>query len=239
MSLNNWRDAWVIVKKEIRADKVYLLWNVIFMVYSGCAVSLMRYGDLRDSGELNPFIDFIMLLTILLTGFFFSRRSFNYIKEDSYTHMLFYYRTLPIPVVTVMKSRIFYMGIAFLFNGIILFGTLRLLSDMSMDGFQYAAFIFTWMGYALAINGLFIYFELNTGGRVYMWMTMVMILLVGGAVIMGVINDFSVMDYTIRMSREYSLLSPLLWVVLAAGSLLFIIMCALTVRGLNRRSLRG
>lgn len=229
----------MIVKKELGIDKIYLIWGLIFMLYMGGMVSLMMYGQLEQGGHMNLVSDFLMMALLSLLGLFFSRRSFSYIKDDTYTRMLFYYRTLPIPVETVMKSRFLQMIAAFLFNGVILFTTIRVLFDMNMNGLQYAVFILTWLGYALAVNGIFIYFEFTTSGRTYMWITILLLLLFGLAAVICAISGFSLTEYSMQMSKEYGMVSPLMWGTLLGGGLLLAGFCALAVRKLSRRSLRG
>lgn len=229
----------MIVKKELGIDKIYLIWGLIFMLYMGGMVSLMMYGQSEQGGHMNLVSDFLMMALLSLLGLFFSRRSFSYIKDDTYTRMLFYYRTLPIPVETVMKSRFLQMIAAFLFNGVILFTTIRVLFDMNMNGLQYAVFILTWLGYALAVNGIFIYFEFTTSGRTYMWITILLLLLFGLAAVISAISGFSLTEYSMQMSKEYGMVSPLMWGTLLGGGLLLAGFCALAVRKLSRRSLRG
>lgn len=202
-------------------------------------MSLMMFGRMEQEVLLNPVLDFLMMTSLSLIGFLFSRRSFNYIKEDSYTQMLFYYRTLPIPVETVMKSRILIMIVAFLINGVFLFTTIRLLFDMDMNGLQYTAFVLTWMGYALSANGIFIFFEMNSSGRAYMWITAGLVLLFGIGAVVGAISGFGLTDYSMQMSREHGVLSPLMWGTLIVGILLLAGFSVLAMRRLNRRSLRA
>lgn len=237
--MNTWRDAWVILKKELGIDKVYLYWGPIFMVYTGATISLMLYGYSLQEKFLSGVLDFLMLASLSLMGILFSKRSFNYIKQDSYTRMLFYYRTLPIPIATVMKSRILYMVAAFLFNGVFMFTTIRLLFDMDMTGLQYAAFILSWLGYATGITGVFIFCELTTSGKTYMWFSVLLVLLFGLVAALPAFYGFGLTEYSMSMSREHGLLSPLMWGMMLGGVLVLAAFCTLAARKLSRRSLRG
>lgn len=237
--MNKWRDAWVIIKKELSTDRVYLIWGPLFMAYAGAMIGLMMYGRSEQKDHLNPVIDFLMLTVLSLAGILFSRRSFNYIKDDTYTRMLFYYRTMPIPVETVMKSRFLHMIAAFLFNGVILFTAIRLIFDMNMNGLQYAVFILTWLGYAIAVNGIFIFFEFTTSGRTYMWISILLVLLFGLTAAISAISGFGLTEYSMQMSIEHGMLSPLMWGTLLGGVLLLAGFSTLAIRKLSRRSLRG
>lgn len=209
------------------------------MAYMGVMISLMMYGRSEQKEYLNPVMDFLLLTLLPLMGILFSKRSFSYIKQDSYTVMLFYYRTLPIPIVTVIKNRILYMVVAFFFNGVFLFTTIWLLLDLDMTGLQYTALILSWLGYATAINGIFIFWELTTSGWAYMWFSVLLVLLFGLTAALPAFYGFGLTEYSMSMSRVHGLLSPVLWVALLGGVLVLAAFCTLATRRLSRRSLRG
>lgn len=230
--MKNWKDAWILFKRDLYIDRMYLIWNVLFMIYTGVMLSfLFRSIDTDTERFLSPVSDFMMLLMIPITGFYFSRRSFNYIKEDSYTQMLKFYRTLPIPITTVVKSRLIQMITAFIFNGIIFYPILYLSaplirSELSVS--QYLAFILTWMGGAILLNSIFIYFEFLKSGRTYMWITMALIFSV--ALMAFVLNlfDMNLVGITMDYSVRYALLSPVMWGMLVLG-IFFLYMMSLTI----------
>lgn len=239
--MDSWKDAWFIFKKDLRNDRLYLIWNVIFMLY----VALML-GSLVGAREetdyiMNPMSDFLMLMMVPFTGFFFTRRSFNYIKEDSYTQMLRYYRVLPIPLKTVIRSRLIQLGAAMLLNGILFYGSLYLVTYL-MNGSgmglgPYLGFCFTWMGYGLLINGLFIYFELLMKGKVYLWLTFLIMLVLGVVAFVTNWQGGNLFSFTLDNSRRYVLLSPLMWGSLIGGGLGLALLCSVTLRRLTKRDL--
>ncbi|MFD1177409.1 hypothetical protein ACFQ3W_14025 [Paenibacillus puldeungensis] len=238
--MDSWKSAWIILKKDLRGDRLYLIWNVIFMLYTGLMISVMFRPSDEAKIYISPVSDFLMLMLIPVTGFFFSRRSFSYLKEDSYTQMLRYYRTLPIPLPVIMKSRILQLIAALLFNGIFFYTTIYLISSHLRSELglgQFLAMALTWTGYGLMMNGLYICFELLMKGRAYLWMTLVSMIAVG--LLAFVIDWFggNVTLFSIEMSKQYSLLSPLMWGVLALGILVLIVCCNLTQRKLVKRDL--
>lgn len=240
--MKTWKDAWFIFTKDLRTDRLYLIWNVVFMVYSGVMISfLFRSGEKAEAERiLTPVADFMALMLIPMIGFYFSRRSFSYIKEDSYTQMLLYYRTLPIPSRTIMRSRLIQLVTAMVFNGAIFFTalyTMLYFMGEEIAGAQYISFALTWMGYALAMNGPFIFLELLTKGRTYLWMTFAFMFVVG--ILAFVISWFngSLLDFTLNQSGRFGLLSPVMWGCLAGGALLVFLFSRITLRRLGRRDL--
>jgi hypothetical protein len=240
MELKAWKDAWVIFKKDLYTDRMYLIWNAIFMIYSGAMFSFMLYSVDHAETNIHPMADYLMLMMVPMIGFFFSRRSFNYLKEDSYTQMLRYYRMLPIPVKTVMKSRYIQLVITIIFNGIIFFSTIFFVfiifnKDMSVT--QYIAFAITWIGYALCINGLYIYLEFLKRGKIYFWLSMVLMLgMVVLTFVVAVLRS-NLVKYTMDLSVRYALLSPIMWGTLLVGVLLLYLTGLLTTRKLTDRDL--
>lgn len=242
MKLEGWKDAWVIFKKDVCSDRFYLIWNVMIMVYFGGMFSTMLYSVTKADEAFHPLADCLMLVLMPMIGFYFSRRSFSYLKEDSYTQMLWYYRTLPIPVKTIMKSRYIQLLAATLFNGIIFFGTIFVIFwigelETSLSPVQYISFALTWIGYALLMNGLYIHMELLNRGRIYFWLSCVLML--SKVVVSVVITLFhgNLLKYTIDISARYALLSPLMWGSLLIGALGAYWMGFHTMRKLNKRDL--
>ncbi|MCM3042616.1 hypothetical protein M3201_23450 [Paenibacillus motobuensis] len=242
MKLEGWKDAWIIFKKDVCSDRFYLIWNVLFMLYFGGMFSAMLYSVVKFDDAFRPLADCLMLVFIPMIGFYFSRRSFSYLKEDSYTQMLWYYHTLPIPVRTIMKSRYIQLVVAILFNGILFFGAIVFIFwlgglETSLSPVQYISFALTWIGYALFINGLYIHMEFLNRGRIYFWLSCVLMLSM--VVVSVVITLFhgNLLKYTIDISARYALLSPLMWGSLLIGALGAYWMGIQTIRKLNKRDL--
>ncbi|MGG6313143.1 hypothetical protein [Paenibacillus macerans] len=236
--MDSWKDAWVIFYKDLRSDRLFLIWNVIFMLYISLFLGFMVRSSAETGFVLNPMADFLMLSMIPFTGFFFSRRSFSYLKEDSYTQMLRYYRTLPIPLKTIMRSRLIQLGAMMLFNGIIfyvVFYAIGLRRELDLGGF--IAFALTWTGYGLFINGAFIYYELLKKGKVYLWMSLVLMAVFGFTAYAIDWFGGNLMSFTMDYSGRYVLLSPLMWGALVGGVLGLSLFGAMTRRKLAMRDL--
>ncbi|WMT41565.1 ABC-2 transporter permease [Paenibacillus sp. D2_2] len=240
MELKAWKDAWVIFKKDLYTDRMYLIWNAIFMIYGGAMFSFMLYSVDHADTNIHPLADYLMLMMVPMIGFFFSRRSFNYLKEDSYTRMLCYYRTLPIPVKTVMKSRYVQLVFTIIFNSIILFSTIYfvfIFLNKEMSVIEYISFALTWIGYALIINGLYIYLEFLKRGKIYFWLGMLLMLSMVIITFAVAVLQGNLVKYTMDLSVRYALLSPIMWGTLLVGVLLLYFTGLLTIRKLTDRDL--
>ncbi|MNW46649.1 hypothetical protein D3C74_239570 [compost metagenome] len=219
MALKSWQDAWFIFFRDIRRDWLYLIFTVFFMIYTGIMLGSMIHTRIEAQFILNPMVDMLMMMMSPMIGFYFTRRSLSYLKEDSYTQMLMYYRSLPIPTEIVVMSRYVQMGTAIIVNGIVLYGAMYVLpfglDDMNFS--NYLVFVLTWIGFAMIINTIYIHFELLSNSRVYTMMTLlVMVCTIILALIITVFDGNAVM-YSIECSQRYGFASPLMWGSLILG----------------------
>lgn len=236
--MNEWKQAWWLTRSEMNKDKLQWLWTAIFMIYTGSMSGVMLLGQ-QKTDFINPVVDTFFLIMVPFQGFVFSRRSFRYIQEDSYTQMLAYYRRLPIPNETVMWSRLQQALMAFTYNGIFFYGSLYVVG-LHEEGFrwdQYLAFGITCTGYGLLMTGLYIYGEFLHSGKKYLLLsslflplTIILSLLIRTSGSYG----FSIV---IDMSKSWGLLSPIMWVALVAGIAGLWLFSRLTLKKLSTRDL--
>lgn len=211
------------------------------MIYTAIAISMFASPSSRAGWLINPIGDFMMLVMIPFTGFYFSKRSFNYIKDDSYTRMLHYYRTLPIPAITVMRGRVIQLLAALFFNGMFFYPVFYLITGLSDGPIKHIgemlAFALTWTGYGLFINGIYIYLELLNRGQKYFWISIV------GMASMSILTFLiyglggNILVFTLEQSGRYSLLSPLMWGSLIIGGVSLAVWCKITLTKLGKRDL--
>lgn len=235
--------AMKIISKDMKCDKFQWLWTIIFMLYLSVTFSFLINSLFEDQDYFNPFADFLMLVLAPLLGFFFSRRSFKYLNEDSYTQMLYYYRSIPVPTEAVILSRAFMCLMAFVMNGIVFFGvTYAIGSDLRayMDLAAYISFGISWIGVGFLIQGLFIYFEFMKSGKVYFWINL-LLMFIFAVVLLGLVfigkMQISLFGLFVVSSYKWKLLSPVMWGSLAIGLTGFILMCRLTFKRMQLRDL--
>lgn len=237
------RDAWMVTKKDLKSERLMIIWSVIFMVYTGGATGTLIESGLshQDMEQLfSPFIDIMMLMLIPMLGFYFSRKSFKYLTEDSYTQMLAYFRTLPIAPNVIMRARHIQLGIALILNSIIFFTVIYVISyhiRLQLSILPYMAFALAWIGYAMAISGIYIYLEFLCNGKKYFWMTMFLMLI---TVILGFgiyFVDVSLLNLTLNSAKAYGFISPVMWITLIVGVVSLVLCGKLTLHKLQMRDL--
>ncbi|MDT0125218.1 hypothetical protein Q9R46_21310 [Paenibacillus sp. RRE4] len=236
--MDAWKQAWWLTRNEYRKDKLQWLWSAVFMIYTGSMSGVLLIGQ-EQSDFINPVVDAFFLIMLPLQGFLFSRRSFRYIQEDSYTQMLAYYRRLPIPNETVMWSRLQQALIGFVYNGLFFYGSLYAVRlhtlDFTWD--QYLAFALSCTGYGLLITGLYIYGEFLLSGKKYLLLSF-MFLPIG--IVTSILIRFSGnygFWYVIQYSKWWGLLSPVMWIAVVAGLATLWVVSRSTLKKLALRDL--
>ncbi|MFK4473585.1 hypothetical protein ABH897_003316 [Paenibacillus sp. RC73] len=234
------KQAWMITRQDFRNNPYVMLWTLLFIMYLGFTMSFVVSMQLGESGALNPAADFVMLVLIPFLGFIYNRRTFKYLQEDSYTRMLAFLRILPIPVSAVIMSRIQQAALAFIVNSVLFFillftisGTLRVYAG---TGF-FVSFALTWIGYGMLIQAIYIYLEFLKNGKGYFWLSLVIMLVCGIIAIAVRIYGVNLVSTTAYFSKEWQLLSPLMWGALAAGAIGMFVSYRMTLRRLVKRDL--
>ncbi|GAB6992124.1 hypothetical protein [Paenibacillus pini] len=239
--MSNLKQAWWITQKDIKNEKRYFFWTFIFAGYMAFTISIMIMGQSNaDVRFLNPITDFMMLMIMTFLGFYFSRRSFKYLSEDSYTQMLIYFRTLPISPQIVMTYRLLQTFLALAINSIVFFGLLYVVSPSIQEqlaGMGYVAFILTWLGYAMITNAIYIYAEFLNRGKKYFWISSAFVpLMIVIALIINLCGG-NLFNLTVEMSHQMGILSPLMWGMLLIGVISLYISSIVTLRKLQTRDL--
>jgi hypothetical protein len=192
----------------------------------------------RTDGKLLS--DFLLVSMIPMLGFTFSRRTMKYLAEDSYTRMLAYMRTLPVPAAVILCKRKLNTLFSFALNGTLYFGLIYALSanmrsELSLPA--YLAFAFTWIGYGLVISGMYIFVEFMVSGKAYFWSMIIFMVLSMGAALLVSRAGGSLLLASVDISKEWGLLSPLMWGSLLLGTVSVQVFSKWTIHRLKSRDL--
>lgn len=238
------KHAWVIVRNDFCGDRLKLLWALLFaIVYMGYMSSFtgIMITNTMSGGDAPELMSDILLASIIpMLGFTFSRRTMKYLAEDSYTRMLAYMRTLPVPVKVVLCKRKLDLLFAFALNSMLYFGIMYAVSagmrsELGISG--YLAFALTWIGYGLIIAGLYIFIEFISSGKMYFWSVLGFTLLAGGTAGLVYLAGGNLLLASVAVSKEWGLLSPLMWGSLLLGTLSVQLFSKWTIHRLKSRDL--
>lgn len=237
------RDAWVLVRADFRGDKLNivrtLLFSIIFMGYMAALTGMITEDALSGSGG-RLISDFLLITMIPMLGFTLSRRTMKYLSEDSYTRMLAYMRSLPVPSAVILCKRKLSAMFSFGLNGVLFFSLMYTISDnirSQLTGASYVAFALTWIGYGLMMTGFYIFVEFLVSGKAYFWITLILMLLSFGVALLIQWGDGNLFLYSVSCSMEWGLLSPLMWGTLLLGTVSVQLFSKWTIHRLKSRDL--
>ncbi|WP_313639481.1 hypothetical protein MHH52_02645 [Paenibacillus sp. FSL K6-0276] len=237
------KDSWFIMRSDFRGDKLKILWTflitVIFMCYLGGMTSLVT-NDVLGNQDRTMIADFLLLSLMPLIGFSFSRRSMKYWSEDSYTRMLAYLRSLPIPINVILTRRKFQAVVSFALNGLLFFGIVYLLGENFRKELavpSYIAFAITWIGVGLIVSGVYIFIEYLCSGKAYLCLTVLIVVLSWGISFLVTLGGGNLFLYSISSSKEWGLLSPIMWGSLLLGTISVQLFSKWTIHRLKSRDL--
>ncbi|AIQ62219.1 hypothetical protein PSTEL_02900 [Paenibacillus stellifer] len=237
------KDSWFILRGDYRGNKMMLLFqllfSIIFMGYLG-AFAAMTINDSLKAGERMVITDYLLLALTPAIGFTYCRNTMKYWSTNSYTKLLAYLTSLPIPVRVILCKRRLQALLTFFFNGLLFFGILygvgvHLREALSLP--SYLVFALTWTGYGIVLTGLYIYFEYTVSGKAYFWLVLLMMVAALGVALLIRLAGGNLLLYTVSNAKSHGFLSPLMWGALLGGGLSLWLFSRLTVYRLKSRDL--
>lgn len=237
------RDSWFMIRSDFRGDKLRILGIMIFtMVAMGYLAGMMSVivNDSLLTKDRTVVTDFMLISLIPMLGFTFSRRSMKYWSEDSYTKMLAYMRSLPIASSVILCKRKIQAVCSFAVNGLLFFAIVYIASEnlrTELNLLSYIVFALTWIGYGLIVNGLYIFIEYLFSGKAYLGITFIIVAVSFGISILVMLAGGNLFLYSISCSKEWGLLSPIMWGTLLLGTISVQLFSKWTIHRLKSRNL--
>ncbi|MDT3428268.1 hypothetical protein J2Z22_003860 [Paenibacillus forsythiae] len=238
-----WKDSWFMIRGDLRGGKIRLiltaLFTIVFMFYLAGLTGLF-FNEAAQTHQRSVLPDYFLLAIVPFLGFAYSRRTMKYWSADSYTKMLAYLRSLPIPLSAVLCKRKLQSVMCFALNGVLFFGLVYALAGhlrASLSPLGYVVFSITWIGYGLAVMGLYIFFEFLYSGKAYFWLLLLTMLISFGGAMLVKLSGGNLLFYSLACSKEWGLLSPLMWGTLLGGTVSVQLFSRWTIHRLKRRDL--
>lgn len=237
------KDSWFIMRSDFRGDTLSMLGrfilSILFMGYLGGMTGTIVNYVLADQ-DRTLLVDFVFLSLMPLLGFSISRRTMKYWSEDSYTRMLAYLRSLPIPSKVMLARRKLQAVGTLTINGFLFFSIIYWVSDnfrkeLSMP--SYIAFALTWIGVGLIVSGLYIFIEYLFSGKAYLLITVLIVMVSMGVSLLILLGNGNLFFYSVSYSKEWGLFSPMMWGSLLLGTISVQLFSKWTIYRLQSRDL--
>lgn len=201
-----WRQSWWVAGKELKymapAFLFTTLATIFLAVMAGTVLETYFHGQYVGEPRLfnRIFLDMYFLgITPSLSALFMSGPylSLRTIKEDPFGRRMAFLRSLPIPILVLVRSRMLIMLATFLPLTLVFYSSIYLsLSLFKPDAVYLSTFLdhfgpiaVTWTGYALLLGGVNTYVEYGTNGRMLYVTALISYLLLGA--ILSLVYFFS------------------------------------------------
>ncbi|EJW19669.1 hypothetical protein M5X00_12585 [Paenibacillus alvei] len=220
----HYRDAWKIVRNDLIRFKWGIFMTIVFSAYmavmSGLMLKALLNGVEPASKALKGMTDFVFLVTIPNFGFFFTRRSMRYMKDDSYTKWIRKLRILPIDVKTVVLSRTMQMLVALFINMSVMLVGQYMLSEKirSLGWISSISYVLMLIAFAITISWVYISLEVSLSGRLYMRYSFILLgIITVVSVLAGAANE-SILQSAVGVAESHPWISIVLSIVVIVNS---------------------
>ncbi len=156
-----------------RRERIGLAFTLIFAIYMGTVISLSIDGTMEnneDSRSLNGVIDWIYLTMFPVFGLVMNKSAFGMWRDDYYSRRIAHWRTMPIPVASIVQARFLQtiivlpvIGVCFLLLQYMIASNLR----DTVSPVQWLENGVVWMCYSFIVNAMYVLLELGYSGKRY------------------------------------------------------------------------
>ncbi len=101
----------------------------------------------------------------------------------------------------------------------------------------FIAFAITWIGVGLIVSGLYIFIEYLFSGKAYLGLTVLIVVISWGISFLVLLGGGNLFLYSISVSKEWGLLSPIMWGTLLLGTISVQLFSKWTIHRLKSRDL--
>jgi hypothetical protein len=151
-----------------------MLFTLLFGIYLGFILSYTVDAILGSNEDipksLNVIVDWIYLTMFPSFGLVMNKSAWGMWRDDHYSRRLAHWRTMPIPISSIVKARMAQSGLMIpIIGGIYLllqYAASQNLRD-TLTPMQMVQFGLIWLCFALVINAVYIWAELSLSGKGY------------------------------------------------------------------------
>lgn len=237
-SVGGFSEALWLAKKDVRRAWLSYPASGLFVFFFGLFI-VPSINDLSGpGGAFDAFFADYFFLTIgsVLAVNFMSGDYFRVFQDDVFSHRVIFLRSLPVPVQSLVVSRVMSMLFALPFTVPAFYLPAFFLTDLWEMGFSYVWFVGIWLGWSLLYAGITLLCELGSSGRFYVWFSIAFIgVLIPALIFLEWSVSLRLVGRTVELAQGYGPLPAA--ASLVVGATAFILMARATVLRIERRDL--
>lgn len=215
-----WRNAWWIVKHDLKRVKAGLFWSFVMNLYFSFFGGIMARRILQadDWNGFDQFMaDVIFLTCMSCLGFILTREYRNYWRNDVFTKRMLFMRTLPISAKELVTARFTLMGISLAVTSAIFFIPFYFIAAISraLSLLQFMGLVFVWISYGALMGALYISVEMLASGKTYLAVSTIGAFAYLGIAGLGWLFGFGIFSSSLEMVRSGGAILPAVSVIFA------------------------
>jgi hypothetical protein len=172
--MTSWKAAYAVTAFELRREWGGLVLTCLFSLYFGFIFTGLDIQSETSDGSartMASLMNWVCLFGFPLFGSPMSRNSFHCWRDDPFTRRIAHWRTMPIPVPTIVRARYLQsIAIMIIFGGLfsaLIYGFHDGIRDLAGPG-EWIASTVVWIAYGLIVQIGYILLELGFNGKTYM-----------------------------------------------------------------------
>lgn len=156
-----------------KRERLGTVFTLLFALYMGGVISFSVdeiWGEEEVPRMFNGMIDWIYLTMFPIFGLVMNKSAFGMWRDDYYSKRLAHWRTMPIPVASIVLARFLQSSITLPIIGAVFLLLQYLIAPNlreAVSPLQWLENGIVWFIYAYAVNALYVWFELGFSGKRY------------------------------------------------------------------------
>jgi hypothetical protein len=156
-----------------KRERFGIIFTFLFAIYTGATISFsvnFIFGKEEVPRILYGVIDWIYLTMFPFFGLVMNKSAFRMWQDDYYSKRLAYWRTMPIPLASIVRARFLQSLITLPIVGVVFILLQYAIAPNLREAVSLVQWLengIVWLAYALIVNAFYVWLELGFSGKKY------------------------------------------------------------------------
>jgi hypothetical protein len=156
-----------------KRERLGIIFTFLFAIYIGATISFSVdgfFGKEEIPRTLYGLIDWIYLTMFPVFGLVMNKSAFGMWRDDYYSKRLAHWRTMPIPIASIVQARFLQSFITLPIVGVVFIFLQYAIAPHLREAVSLAQWLengVVWLAYAFIVNALYVWLELGFSGKKY------------------------------------------------------------------------